>query len=74
LARFIVFGSFVTDEPRPRDVDVFLLMDESFDLSLATGEASVLFYHPEANAHFGARVFWARRCGASAEEAAMIEL
>ncbi|MEO8942761.1 MAG: hypothetical protein ABI453_19650, partial [Isosphaeraceae bacterium] len=31
LARFIVFGSFVTDKPEPNDVDVFLLMEDSFN-------------------------------------------
>lgn len=31
LARFVVFGSFVTDQPEPNDVDVFLVMDDSFD-------------------------------------------
>jgi hypothetical protein len=31
LARFIIFGSFVTLKPEPNDVDIFLLMDDSFD-------------------------------------------
>jgi len=30
LARFIVFGSFVTAKPAPNDVDIFLLMEDSF--------------------------------------------
>lgn len=30
LARFIVFGSFVTAKPAPNDVDIFLLMSDSF--------------------------------------------
>jgi hypothetical protein len=30
LARFIVFGSFVTAKPSPNDVDIFLLMSDSF--------------------------------------------
>ena len=31
LARFVVFGSFVTDKPEPHDVDVLLVMDDAFD-------------------------------------------
>jgi hypothetical protein len=31
LARFVVFGSFVTDKPEPNDVDVFLVMEDTFD-------------------------------------------
>jgi hypothetical protein len=30
LARFIVFGSFVTAKPAPNEVDIFLLMSDSF--------------------------------------------
>jgi hypothetical protein len=30
LARFIVFGSFVTAKPAPNDVDIFLLMSDGF--------------------------------------------
>lgn len=33
LARFVVFGSFVTAKPEPNDVDVFLLMADTFDVS-----------------------------------------
>lgn len=30
LQRFVVFGSYVTDEPDPNDVDVVLIMDDTF--------------------------------------------
>ena len=30
LQRFIIFGSYVTAEPNPRDVDIFLVMQGSF--------------------------------------------
>jgi uncharacterized protein DUF6932 len=39
LSRFAVIGSFVTDKPGPSDVDVFLLMEDTFDASQLTGEA-----------------------------------
>jgi transposase len=35
-------------EPEPADVDVFLLMGDSFDASRLTGEVRVLFDHPAA--------------------------
>lgn len=73
LARFIVFGSFVTAEPTPNDVDVFLLMDDEFDAGQLRGEAAILFNHPWAQAYFGASVFWLRRLAAVGGEHAAVE-
>lgn len=73
LARFVVFGSFVTAKVDPNDVDVILLMEDSFDLAAVTGEAALVFQHMEADAHFGASVFWTKRSGALGGEHAMIE-
>jgi hypothetical protein len=73
LARFVVFGSFVTAKAEPNDLDIVMLMEDSFDLSSLTGEAVLLFQHMEADAHFGSSVFWARRSGAIGGEQAMIE-
>src|SRR5262249_33653744 len=73
LARFIVFGSVVTAEADPNDVDVILLMEDPFDLTAVTGEAALVFQHMEAEAHFGASVFWTKRSGALGGEQAMIE-
>ena len=64
VARFVVFGSFVTAKTEPADVDVFLLMDNKFDMGPLTGEPRVLFEHAGAQAHFGASVFWLRRLAA----------
>ncbi|MBC8229385.1 hypothetical protein H8E77_07560 [bacterium] len=64
LAQFIVFGSFVTNKPEPNDVDVFLLMDDTFDVTRVTGEAHILFEHASAQNYFGASVFWVRRMAA----------
>jgi hypothetical protein len=61
LARCVVFGSFVTAKPFPNDVDVFLLMEDTFDVAHLTGEAQLLFEHPVAQTRFGASVFWLRR-------------
>ena len=64
VARFVVFGSFVTTKRDPADVDVFLLMENTFDMAQLPGEARVLFDHASAQAHFGASVFWVRRLAA----------
>jgi hypothetical protein len=68
LKRFIVFGSFITAKPEPNDVDLFLVMDDAFDLSQVTGEARLVFDHPAAQAHFGASIFWLRRLAALPNE------
>ena len=73
LFRIVVFGSFVTTKPDPNDVDVFLLMADSFDVSAATGETRLLFDHLAAEAHFGASVFWLRRQAAFDGEEAAVE-
>jgi hypothetical protein len=32
VVRFVVYGSFITSKLDPNDVDVFMLMEDSFDL------------------------------------------
>jgi predicted nucleotidyltransferase len=73
LARFIVFGSFVTAKPDPNDLDVFLLMDDAFNSGQLHGETQILFDHLAADAHFGCSVFWVRRLAAFGGEQATIE-
>jgi hypothetical protein len=73
LARFVVFGSFITAEEYPNDVDVVLIMEDTFDLPSVSDEAALVFQHMEADAHFGASVFWVRRSGVIGGEQAMIE-
>jgi len=73
LARFVIFGSFVTGKIDPNDVDVFLLMADTFDVSRLSGDASLLFAHAAAQAHFGASVFWLRRLAAWPDEPRAIE-
>jgi hypothetical protein len=64
VRRFVVFGSFVTAKAEPKDVDVFLIMQDTFDVARPEGEAHLLFDHAKAQAHFGASVFWLRRLAA----------
>ena len=73
MARFVVFGSFVTAKADPNDIDVMLVTEDTFDLASVTGEAALVFQHLEAHARFGASVFWVRRSGAMGGEQAMIE-
>jgi hypothetical protein len=73
LARFVVFGSFVTMESDPNDIDIVLVMENAIDLSSVSGEAALIFQHQEADSHFGASVFWSTRAGAFGGEQAMIE-
>ena len=73
LARFVVYGSFVTDKAEPNDVDVFLVMDDDFDSDQLEAEAALLFDHAAEDAHFGASVFWVRRTTALGGEQATVE-
>jgi len=73
VARFIVFGSFVTAKPEPNDVDIFVLMEDTFDLSQMTGEAAIIFDHMAAQNGEGASVFWIRRAAAIGGEQAALE-
>jgi hypothetical protein len=61
LRRAFIWGSFVTDKPFPRDLDVFLFMQEGFDRvfrQLPQSQQNV-FEHDRARLLFEADVFWA---------------
>ena len=73
LLRFVVFGSFVTDKLEPNDVDVFMIMDDNFDVSRLSAESRLLFDHAAAQTHFGCSVFWVRRLAALGGEQAAVE-
>ena len=45
LARFIIFGSFVTAKSDPADIDIFLLMEDSFDAGQLSSETALIFDH-----------------------------
>jgi hypothetical protein len=68
LARCVVFGSFVTTKLAPNDVDVFFLMEDTFDITHLTGEARLLFDHAAAQTHVGGSVFWLRRLAVLGDE------
>jgi hypothetical protein len=64
LARFMVFGSFITRKPVPNDVDIFMLMEDTFDVGRITGEAAIIFNNRAAQNWEGASIFWIRRMAA----------
>jgi len=72
LVRFIIFGSFVTAKLAPNDVDIFMLMEDTFDAQQVAGEAAMVFDHLAAQHSEGASIFWIRRMAAiDGEEAAL---
>jgi len=73
LARFIVFGSFVTTKPDPADVDIFLLMEDAFDASQLSSETALVFDHVAAQNYEGVSPFWIRRLAALEGEQATVE-
>ncbi len=58
FARFIVFGSFVSDKPEPNDVDVFILMGILFNVGQLTGKDRVLFDHAAAQSQLRGKISW----------------
>ena len=72
VARIIVFGSFLSDKAAPNDVDVFLVMEDTFSLDGVSGEARLVFNQPFAQAHFGASVFWVRRLACFPSESELV--
>ncbi len=61
LRNFYVFGSFVSALSEPRDVDVILIMERDFRIEDCPRESHMLFSHADAEARYGASVFWLRQ-------------
>jgi len=73
LARFIIFGSFVTAKANPGDVDIFILMEDTFDAGQLSGEATLIFDHVAVQNYAGASIFWIRRLAALEGEDAVVK-
>ena len=73
VARFIVYGSFITAKPFPNDVDIFMLMEDTFDLYQFNDEVAVVFDHMACQNYEGASVFWVRKMAAIGGEQAAVE-
>ena len=61
LQRAFLWGSFISDAPFPRDLDLFLLMQIGFDREFADlpSPQREVFAHEAAQLQFEADVFWA---------------
>ena len=73
LARFVDFGSFVTTKQAPNDIDVFMIMRDTFEVGTLFGETLLLFDHSATKEYFGASVFWLRHAAALGGVQATIE-
>ena len=73
VVKFAVFGSFVTAKPDPEDVDIFMLMENSFDAHQVRGEAAIIFDHLTVQNGEGASVFWIRQLAAIGGEQEALE-
>jgi hypothetical protein len=54
----------VTTKREPNDVDIFMLMEDTFDAQQVGREAAIIFDHVASQHYEGARVFWIRRMAA----------
>lgn len=54
-------------------MDVFFIMEDSFDPATLPREAGSVFDHTSAQAQFGASVFWFRRLACMEGEQATVE-
>ena len=57
LLRFVIFGSYVTENPVPNDVDIILVMTDNFEVAECDERTQPLFDHLRAQQVFGASVF-----------------
>jgi hypothetical protein len=73
VARFIIYGSFITTKPSPNDVDVFLLMSDTFDKSQMPVEIAAIFDHLTTENNIGVSVFWMRRISILDSEQELVE-
>ena len=64
LKHFIIFGSFVTNKPEPNDIDIFMIMDDGFDVTSVDDSAIPVFDHNSAQTFLGASIFWIREMAA----------
>ena len=58
VERILLWGSFVTAKESPEDIDLLVVMKESFDRTQLQGEVALLFDHTQARLHFHADLFW----------------
>lgn len=73
LSRFIIYGSFVTSKSNPKDVDIFLVMDDDFRANRFSNEIREIFERLQTEKDLGASVFWMLRASVMVNEKVFIE-
>lgn len=73
LARFIVYGSFVTYKENPNDVDIFIVMKDDFSKNDYMGDTRRIFEHLETENKFKASIFWMLEMSVAVNESVFIE-
>ena len=58
LERIVIFGSYVTAKPAPRDVDIILIMRDDFSEPECDEQTRAVFNHARAQKELGASIFW----------------
>src|SRR5207302_2431234 len=58
LERFVIFVSYVTAKPAPRDVDIILIMRDDFSEPECDEQTRAVFNHARAQKELGASIFW----------------
>lgn len=60
LDRMFVWGSFVSNKESPNDVDILLIMKETFQLEKISKENRFIFDHVAARIRFHIDIFWSK--------------
>ena len=60
LQQLLIFGSYITAKPKPNDIDVVIIFDDNFDMTVCSEDVKKLLNHQQAATEFGASVFWIR--------------
>ncbi|PIV20876.1 MAG: hypothetical protein COZ69_16425 [Deltaproteobacteria bacterium CG_4_8_14_3_um_filter_45_9] len=60
LDRIFVWGSFVSAKESPNDVDMLLLMKETFQLERISEDSKFIFDHVAARIRFHIDIFWSK--------------
>lgn len=60
LQQLIIFRSYITAKPEPNDVDVVIIFNDDFDLTVCSEEMKRFLDHQQAENEFGASIFWIR--------------
>jgi predicted nucleotidyltransferase len=58
LHKFVIFGSFISTKPEPNDIDIFMLMENSFAVDELPDELKVIFDHEQAQNYDATIAHW----------------